>query len=246
MRLDKFLADMSAGTRLVIKRQIRRGHVTVDGKTASDPGMSVTPESAVTWCGEKIDYHEVEYFMLNKPAGVVTATRDSHCPTVLDLVRGRTRNDLFPVGRLDRDTEGLLLITNDGEMAHRLLAPKSHVDKTYYARVKGVVTEDDVLRFAAGLEIDDDFTAMPAKLEILGCDGETSEVKITIQEGKFHEIKRMFHAVGKEVVYLKRLTMGPLSLDPHLPVGGCRPLTEGEIALLLSCGKKSTEAEDRE
>ncbi len=238
MRLDKYLADMSVGTRLVIRSGIRKGCVTVEGKTVRDPGTKVVPESRVTWEGEPVLYHEVEYFMLNKPAGVVTATEDRYQPTVLDLISGRTRRDLFPVGRLDKDTEGLLLITNDGLLAHRLLSPKSHVDKTYFARIRGKVTEEDVARFAEGLTVDEEFTAMPAKLVILRSDGETSEVRVTIQEGKFHEIKRMFHAVGKEVLSLKRLTMGPLSLDPALPAGGYRPLTAGEIALLTAEGNQ--------
>jgi 16S rRNA pseudouridine516 synthase len=232
MRLDKYLADMSVGTRLIIRNGIRKGSVTVEGKTVRDPGARVLPESRVTWEGEPVIYHEYEYYMLNKPAGVVTATEDRYQPTVLDLISGRTRRDLFPVGRLDKDTEGLLLITNDGLLAHRLLSPKSHVDKTYFARVQGIVTEEDAARFAEGLAVDEEFTAMPARLVILRSDGEISEVRITIQEGKFHEIKRMFHAVGKEVVSLKRLSMGPISLDPALPPGGYRPLTAGEIKLL--------------
>ena len=168
--------------------------------------------------------------MLNKPAGVVSATKDNHDKTVLELIKTE-RKDLFPVGRLDKDTEGLLLITNDGELAHRLLSPKKHVDKVYFAKVKGVVTEEDQRIFAEGVSLGQGEMAKPSKLEILVSD-EISEIRLTIQEGKFHQVKRMFLSVGKEVIYLKRLSMGTLQLDENLALGEYRPLTEEELKQL--------------
>ena len=173
--------------------------------------------------------------MLHKPAGCVCATEDRKEKTVLSLVPEEYRKDLFPVGRLDKDTEGLLLLTNDGDLAHRLLAPKKHVDKTYYAKIEGQVTEQDVEAFREGIDIGDDKLTMPAVLEILHS-SDISEIQVTIQEGRFHQIKRMFEAVGKKVLYLKRLTMGPLHLDPLLGPGEIRPLTEEEVKAL--CERK--------
>ena len=166
--------------------------------------------------------------MLYKPAGCVTAARDARYETVMDYITSARKKDLFPVGRLDLDTEGLLLITNDGDLAHRLLAPGKHVDKTYFARVQGEVTPEDIARFQDGLDIGEDRPTMPAVLEILSV-GEISEVYVTIQEGKFHQIKRMFAAVGKTVLYLKRLRMGSLVLDPALQAGESRLLSQKEI-----------------
>ena len=169
--------------------------------------------------------------MLNKPSGVVSATTDSKDKTVLDLIDNKKRKDLFPVGRLDKDTEGLLLITNDGEMAHRLLSPKKHVDKVYYAKIEGVVTEEDQKAFAEGVSLGSGEKAKPADLEILVSD-EISEIRLTIQEGKFHQVKRMFESVNKKVIYLKRLSMGSLILDETLKLGEYRKLTEEEIRTL--------------
>lgn len=169
--------------------------------------------------------------MLHKPAGVISATKDDRDKTVLDLITDKKRNDLFPVGRLDKDTEGLLLITNDGELAHRLLSPKKHVDKVYYAKVQGKVDESDVKAFADGVDIGDDTPVKNADLRILKS-GEESEIELTITEGRFHQVKRMFHAVGKEVIYLKRLSMGSLALDKTLTKGEYRSLTEEEIKKL--------------
>ena len=169
--------------------------------------------------------------MLYKPAGVISATKDDRDKTVLDLITDKKRNDLFPVGRLDKDTEGLLLITNDGELAHRLLSPKKHVDKVYYAKVQGKVDESDVKAFADGVDIGDDTPTKSADLRILKSE-EESEIELTITEGRFHQVKRMFHAVGKEVIYLKRLSMGSLDLDKTLTKGEYRSLTEEEIKKL--------------
>ena len=169
--------------------------------------------------------------MLHKPAGVVSATRDPRERTVIDLIDERGRRDLFPVGRLDRDTEGLLIITNDGDLAHRLLSPKKHVDKVYFARLDKPVGEEEKRLFAQGLRVDETLTAMPADLEILS---PASEVKITVREGKFHQVKRMFEAVGRKVLYLKRLSMGPLCLDESLPAGEYRRLTEEEESAIMN------------
>lgn len=234
MRLDKYLAEMGAGSRAEVKKQIRWGNVTVDGKTIRKPEYKLDEACAeVSYKGIPIAYQKQEYYMLNKPAGVVSATRDGKEKTVLDLIESKKRKDLFPVGRLDKDTEGLLLITNDGELAHRLLSPKKHVDKVYFANVSGAVTQEDIIRFAEGIAIGNDEIAKPAKLEIL-ISGEISEIRLTIQEGKFHQVKRMFQAVDKEVIYLKRLSMGSLVLDETLKPGQYRPLKEEELDALCS------------
>lgn len=234
MRLDKFLSDMGAGTRSELKKEIRRGSVIVDGTVVKDPGCSVSPSSHVVYKGTVIAYDEFEYYMLNKPAGIISASEDERESTVIDLIGEPRRRDLFPVGRLDRDTEGLLLITNDGALAHRLLSPKHHVDKTYFVEVTGILDESDVELFAEGLVLPDGLECLPADLKILSASDEefTSEAEITIREGKFHQVKRMFAAVGAEVIYLKRLSMGPLSLDPELAPGEYRRLTAEELAQL--------------
>lgn len=235
IRLDKYLADMGIGTRTDVKQLIKKGRVTVEGNPAKKPEMKIDEgKASVCVDGEAVSYVHFEYYMLNKPSGVVSATEDQRDKTVVDLIDSRRRKDLFPVGRLDKDTEGLLLITNDGVLAHRLLSPKKHVDKTYYARVKGVVTEDTAERFAAGLDIGErePELTMPAKLQVLKT-GEVSEIRLTIQEGKFHQVKRMFQAVDMEVLYLKRETMGPLLLDKGLAPGEYRRLTEDELEKLL-------------
>ena len=247
MRLDKLLADMNLGTRKDLKQEIRRGDVLVNGTPVKDPGFSVDGSEEILWKGKRVRYAAYEYYLLNKPAGVISASEDPKQETVLDLLGPDRRRDLFPVGRLDKDTVGLLLITNDGDLAHQLLSPKKHVDKTYYARIAGRVTQEDVDAFREGFDVDESLHTLPARLEILGCPEEpadaaslpVSEVKVTIREGKFHQIKRMFQARGMEVLYLKRLSMGPLSLDPDLPEGSFRPLTEEELAALRDCTAQS-------
>ena len=232
MRLDKYLADMGVGTRTEVKKLIRQGQIAVDGTVVKLPEMKIDIEkSQVTCKGQPVAYESFEYYMLNKPAGVISATIDSKDKTVLDLIDTKKRKDLFPVGRLDKDTEGLLLITNDGELAHRLLAPKKHVDKVYYAKIEGVVTEEDKQAFAEGVSLGGGEMAKPAELEILVSD-EISEIRLTIQEGKFHQVKRMFESVDKKVIYLKRLSMGSLVLDESLGLGEYRKLTEEEIKAL--------------
>lgn len=232
MRLDKYLADMGIGTRAEVKKLIRQGKIAVDGTVVKSPEAKIdVNKNQVTCGGEPISYETFEYYMLNKPAGVVSATTDAKDKTVIDLIETKKRKDLFPVGRLDKDTEGLLLITNDGELAHRLLSPKKHVDKVYYAKVEGIVTKEDQRVFAEGVSLGGDEMAKPAELEILASD-EISEIRLTIQEGKFHQVKRMFESVGKKVIYLKRLSMGTLVLDENLALGEYRTLTKEEIEAL--------------
>ena len=229
IRLDKYLADMGIGTRTEVKKLIRQGKVKIGDTVVKSPEQKIDIATQKVFCeGQEVGYEEYEYYMLNKPAGYVSATTDVKDKTVLDLITDKRRKDLFPVGRLDKDTEGLLLITNDGDLAHRLLAPKKHVDKLYYAKVEGLVTEDDVKTFAEGVNIGDDEMTRPAVLEILKSD-EISEIHLTIQEGKFHQVKRMFEAVGKKVIYLKRVSMGTLRLDENLKLGEYRALTEEEL-----------------
>lgn len=232
MRLDKFLSEMGMGTRSEVKKSITKGLVQVNGMVQKKPECKVDPEAdEVLFQGQQVRYAAYEYYMLNKPAGVVSATEDARDRTVVELISEKFRGDLFPVGRLDKDTEGLLLITNDGDMAHRLLSPKKHVDKTYFAVIDGKVTEEDIQMFQEGVDIGDDKLTMPAELVILKSD-ETSEIELTIREGRFHQVKRMFHAVGKEVTYLKRLRMGTLQLDDTLEPGQYRALTKKEIEKL--------------
>ena len=232
LRLDKYLADLSVGTRTEVKQYIKRGRVTVNGQVVTSPEFKIqTGSDQVEFDQMPLSYEHFEYYMLNKPSGVVSATRDKFGKTVVDLIEDANRKDLFPVGRLDKDTEGLLLITNDGDLAHQLLSPKKHVDKVYFAKINGRVTEEDKKVFAEGLVVDEELTAMPAKLEILKSD-EESEILLTIKEGKFHQVKRMFEAVGKEVTYLKRMSMGSLKLDEGLALGEYRKLTEEELAAL--------------
>lgn len=234
IRLDKFLADAGIGTRSEVKNYIKKGFVTINNSTAKKPDTKVDTENdIVTFQNETIQLAQFEYYMLNKPAGYVSATKDNTAPTVLSLIESN-RKDLFPVGRLDKDTEGLLLITNDGALSHRLLSPKHHVDKTYYAIVEGIVTKDDIAAFENGLKIGDEDldVAMPAKLSLLKIEQEQSHTNVTIQEGKFHQVKRMFQAVGKKVVYLQRIEFGPIALPENLALGAHRCLTEEELELL--------------
>ena len=309
MRLDKFLADMGVGSRSDLKKAIRKSLVTVNGAVEKDPGAQVSAEDRICFDGAEIRYAEEQYYMLHKPAGVLSASEDRRQTTVVDLIRDAVstdasaanasaadhhaagghddgsivrstedalvRKDLFPVGRLDKDTEGLLIITNDGPLAHQLLVPKHHIDKTYYAIVTGTITEDDQRAFTRGIRYDEKLTALPATLRVLSTgktvaelrralgftatserllrtrlagpafigaeepaditdDTLVSEVEITIQEGKFHQIKKMVKALpgGKEILYLRRITMGALRLDPALAPGEFRKLSESEVRIL--------------
>ena len=238
MRLDKLLAHAGYGTRSEIKLLVKSGSVKVNGATVKDSGLQVNPDAdELLVDGERVHYREFVYLMLNKPQGVISATEDSRDKTVLDLLGPEYGHfELFPVGRLDKDTEGLLLLTNDGKLAHDLLAPRKHVPKTYYAEVSGAVDETDREAFAAGVELDDGYVTMPAELRILQTGspqtGIPSKIELTIMEGKFHQVKRMFESVGKKVVYLKRIRMGPLGLDEGLALGAYRELEENELSLL--------------
>ena len=322
MRLDKFLADMGVGSRSDLKKAIRKSLVTVNGAVVKDPGAQVSAEDRICFDGAEIRYAEQQYYMLHKPAGVLSASEDRRQTTVVDLIRDAAstdasaanasaadhhaagghdtttavesaadgyddgsiarstedelvRKDLFPVGRLDKDTEGLLIITNDGPLAHQLLVPKHHIEKTYYAIVTGTITEDDQRAFTRGIRYDEKLTALPATLRVLSTgktvaalrralgftatserllrtrlagpafigaeepaditdDTLVSEVEITIQEGKFHQIKKMVKALpgGKEILYLRRITMGALRLDPALAPGEFRKLRQEEIKIL--------------
>ena len=236
IRLDKYLADMSIGTRQEVKKYIRQGRVKINEDIIKKPEYKIREdEDKITFDGAPVAYETFEYYMLNKPAGVISATEDKRDKTVLDLIKEKKRKDLFPVGRLDKDTEGLLLITNDGALAHRLLSPKKHVDKCYYAEISGGVTEDDVRVFKERINIgtqEEPEWTMPAELKILE-KGTVSRIRLTIREGKFHQVKRMFLAVGKEVVYLKRERMGALVLDEELAPGEYRKLIDSELKSIL-------------
>ncbi len=234
-RLDKYLADMGCGTRSEVKNYIKKGRVSVNEEVVRAADIKIdTEKDQVVFDGQKVGYVEFEYYMLNKPQGVLSATEDRKQKTVIDLIETKNRKDLFPVGRLDKDTEGLLLITNDGQLAHNLLSPKKHVDKVYYAEIDSVVPDELIKEFANGVILDDEFRCMPAKLQILKKEEfvnpyGVSGVHLTIREGKFHQVKRMFEAFGMKVVYLKRLSMGKLILDESLACGEYRELTKQEI-----------------
>ncbi|MED3662510.1 pseudouridine synthase [Ureibacillus sp. FSL K6-8385] len=230
MRLDKLLANSGYGSRKEVKQLLKKEQVTVDGKVVKDPAMHVDPDRQEIYVfGEKLEYKKYIYIMMNKPKGVISATEDLREKTVIDLLSPLLRHyHPFPVGRLDKNTVGLLLLTNDGDLAHQLLSPKKHVPKTYFARVKGKVTEEDVRAFQQGVVLDDGTITKPAELKILKS-GDLSEIELTIYEGKFHQVKRMFEAVNKKVVFLKRLSMGNLTLDPNLKYGDYRELTDEEV-----------------
>lgn len=232
IRLDKFLSEMSGWTRSEVKKIVRTGSVTVDGNEVKKPETKIDEKlSIVRVDGRQIKYNKYEYYMLNKPKGFVSATTDREHKTVVDIISSSEKNDLFPVGRLDIDTEGLLLITNDGELAHRLLSPKNHVEKTYYVEVSGILDDVDVDAVEEGLDIGEEKKTIPAKMEILKTDiqNNISSCYLTIHEGKFHQVKRMMKKLGKTVTYLKRVSMGSLILDSKLKKGNYRKLTEQEI-----------------
>lgn len=231
MRLDKFLCELGIGTRSEVKSFLKKGMVTVNGEIIKKPEIKILEnEDSVCFQGRKLTYEAVQYFILNKPAGCVTATKDRISETVMSFLPENRRDDLFPVGRLDKDTEGLLLITNDGQLAHELLSPKKHVDKTYFARIDGEVKESHKQLFLEGVDIGDDALTLPAHLKILKS-GPASEIELTIHEGRFHQVKRMFESIGTKVIYLKRISMGTLTLG-NLQPGEVRALTEEEISRL--------------
>ena len=226
MRLDKFLCDNNIGTRSQVKEYIKKGQVTVNDQIIKKPETKVNEETDTVVCqGQPIHYRKYVYYMLNKPEGVVSATNDNTAPTVVSLLTVPEQKDLFPVGRLDKDTTGLLLLTNDGALAHDLLSPKKHVDKTYLVKPEKPLSAEDIHRLESGLEIGDDKPTSPAKAVFT----EDGDLLLTIHEGRFHQVKRMLQAIGNQVLTLERIRFGPLSLDPALSRGDYRALTEEEI-----------------
>lgn len=249
-RLDKVLSNMGYGSRAELKKMVRQGSITVNAAVVKDPGMHVDPHRDVIEVeGERVLYREFIYLMLHKPPGVVSATEDKRDRTVLDLLdESYLVYEPFPVGRLDKDTEGLLLLTNDGKLSHELLSPKKHVPKTYEADVAGRVGEEDVVLFSRGVTLDDGYVTLPAELTVRSVEereqGPLSKISLTIHEGKFHQVKRMFEAVGKKVVYLKRVSMGGLQLDETLAMGTYRELTPQELSLLGKLPSESPAGSD--
>ena len=231
MRLDKFLVACEVGTRSEVKNIIKKGQITLDGTVCKNADYKFDEETcSVCFQGKPLTYKAFRYYMLNKPANVVSATQDNHDKTVLDLLKDISTKDLFPVGRLDKDTEGLLLLTNDGALAHSLLSPKKHVDKTYYASLRSPIQEEDITQLEQGVDIGEEKLTLPAKVKVI----DALHIELTIHEGKFHQVKRMLQAVSNEVTYLKRISFGSLSLDPSLDLGEYRELTEEEIITLKS------------
>ncbi|HAZ40537.1 MAG TPA: 16S rRNA pseudouridine(516) synthase [Exiguobacterium sp.] len=233
MRLDKLLSNMGAGSRKEVKLLLKAGAIQVDGEIVRDPKQHVDVETQqVLMYGEPVTYQKYIYLMMNKPPGVISATEDKRDETVIDLLfEDVTYFKPFPVGRLDKDTEGLLLLTNDGSFNHALMSPKKHVEKTYYAEVTGVLTQEDIEAVAAGVTLEDGYRAKPGKLVILSTTETDSTLELTITEGKFHQVKRMMLVLGKEVTFLKRRSIGRLELDPALALGDYRELTPAELSL---------------
>lgn len=230
LRIDKYLSDMGEGTRTEIKAYIKKKLVTINGVVVKSPSDKADTDTDVVCLNSvQIPYISYEYYLLNKPAGVISATEDKHTATVLDLIKDKKRDDLFPVGRLDKDTEGLLLITNDGALAHNLLSPKKHVDKKYYVETDGLLMDEHIEVFKQGVILEEDFVTLPARLEILHSSKEGSKAYLTIREGKFHQVKRMMEAVNNTVTYLKRLSMGSLVLPENMKAGEYRALIDSEI-----------------
>ncbi|ODP28196.1 16S rRNA pseudouridine(516) synthase [Paenibacillus nuruki] len=234
-RVDKILGNLGYGTRSELKRAAKQGRIKVNDEVVKDNGLQIDPyQEKLEFDGEQVNYREYIYLLMNKPQGVISATEDRHDSTVVDLLDIEYQVfEPFPVGRLDKDTEGLLLITNDGRLAHELLSPRKHVPKTYEADVLGEVTEDDIVQFSKGVTLEDGYVTLPAELQILNHtpspEGTMSQIRLTISEGKFHQVKRMFESVGKKVTFLKRVSMGALQLDPTLPTGEYRELTAEEL-----------------
>lgn len=229
-RLDKFLCDSLNITRKEAKEAVKKGKVTINGEVVKKPECKLdADDDQVEFEHHPVIFEQFHYLMLHKPQGVVSATKDNHDKTVIDLIHEDFKDKLFPVGRLDKDTEGLLLLTDDGMLAHELLSPKKHIDKVYFAKVAGRFTDKEIKRFKEGLDIGNGEKAKEASLEVLKAEKDQSEVLITITEGKFHQVKRMVKAVGSEVLYLKRLSMGSLKLDEELEIGTYRRLSEEEL-----------------
>lgn len=242
MRLDKFLSEVGLGSRKEVKQLLKKKVITVNEQLINDGKKQVNEvDDEIAYLGEKLTYQEFYYYLLNKPQGVISATEDKSDETVIDLLSDQDfREDLFPVGRLDKDTEGLLLLTNDGQLAHQLLSPKKHVDKEYYAIIDGIVTEEDRQLFQKGFALKNGEAVKPSQLIIDSIDEKKScsLIRLIIQEGKFHQVKRMFETVDKKVIYLKRLRMGSLWLDEMLALGDYRSLTEAELEQLKNVKKE--------
>ncbi len=235
MRLDKFLVATGCCTRSVAKKQIRAGAVTVNGAVPKSGDADIDPETdRISYCGQVVTYRKYTYIMLNKPEGYVSATEDGREKTVLDLIPPEhRRRGLFPCGRLDKNTLGLMLITDNGDLGHKLLAPKSHVKKQYRFKSKFPVSESDAARFVGGLVLEDGYETKPAEIRL---EGSKDEGVITLVEGKYHQIKRMLEALDNKIIYLERISFGPLVLDKSLARGEWRYLTDEEVALLEAHG----------
>lgn len=230
MRLDKFLVENRIGSRSQVKEYIKKGMVQINDMPARKPEEKIDEhKDQISFQGKAIQYEKFCYIMLHKPAGVITATEDRNDQTVMDLLPAAYKKDCFPVGRLDKDTEGLLLVTNNGELAHQLLSPRKHVDKQYFIRTDGQITEEMVTKLESGIDIGDEKITLPAKVTLIASQKEGSELLLTITEGRYHQVKRMIQALGQKVVYLKRLSMGTLQLDQGLAKGDYRFLTEQEV-----------------
>lgn len=237
MRLDKYLSQAGKGTRKEVKLKIRKRFVTVNGNLQTDPGHHVCIKSdKVQYNGMDVTYRPFVYLMLNKPSGYVSATKDNYQQTVLELISGYEHYQLFPVGRLDKDTEGLLILTNDGPLAHEILSPRKHVEKKYFVRLDGQLETGDIESFKRGIVLSDGYKSRPATLIPIKESGCEAEVLVT--EGKYHQVKRMFKAIGKTVLYLERKAMGGLKLDENLKRGSFRELTSFELELLCDRKKK--------
>jgi len=233
MRLDKFIADMQSETRSAARAYIKKGAVTVNAEVIRNPEYKINElEDNVCFMGNVLSFEQFAYYMMNKPSGVVTATKDACGRTVMDLMRTALGKNLFPVGRLDKDTQGLLLVTNDGALSHRLLSPKRHVEKTYYVECEGGLTTDDILKLEQGVDIGDDKLTLPARVSDAKQLGDIYSFKLSITEGRYHQVKRMIHAIGGNVTYLKRISFGGLALDDTLAEGEWRMLRQEEIAQL--------------
>ena len=240
MRLDKYLSDMGIASRSDLKKDIRKGLVFVNGEMIRDASFTVNSDSRILYKGEEITYEEYSYYMMNKPVGVLSSTEDRKQKTVLDLFSECHRKDLFPVGRLDKDAEGLLLIMNDGKLAHTLLSPKNHIEKKYYVEIPASLKDEDLEPLRHGIQYDTDLVAEPAQVQLLSANPDKSAVEIIITEGKFHQIKKMFLALSENYVVtkLKRISMGALRLDESLSPGEYRKLSPGEIETLKESMKK--------
>lgn len=232
LRLDKFLSDAGAGTRSEVKKYIRKGLISVNGITVKDEAVKIYEDTDdIRFDGARVLYEKYRYYILNKPGGVVSATKDKLSETVISILGSENTKDLFPVGRLDKDTEGLLLITNDGMLAHRLLSPAGHVPKTYYVESDTALLPEEMEVMEKGVDIGDEKPTLPSIIE--KAEGEEKGYRLTIFEGRFHEVKRMFEAFGKKVIYLRRISMGGLTLPDDLPLGEYRKISEDEIRRLF-------------